>query len=68
MSGYAASSSYATAAYTPPGGSQAIAVGKATYHFLNIPVTFKTWEFVGIAFIVFVAARHWGRFVNDITK
>lgn len=63
MTGYAAAN---TVLQTPAGNSP-IKVGTATYHFLRIPVTFKTWEFLGIAFIIFVLARHWGRFVNDIT-
>jgi hypothetical protein len=67
MSGYAASSPYSKAAFVPPLGTAAVQVGTATYHFLNIPMTFKTWEFIGIAFLIFVMARHWGRFVNDIT-
>lgn len=54
--------------YTPPGGTAAVPVGTATYHFLNIPITFRTIEFIGVAFIIFVLARHWGRFVNDVTK
>ncbi len=68
MSGHAGSSTLAQAAYVPPGGSvNAVPVGTATYHFLKFPMTFQVWEFAGIAFIVFVLARHWGRFVNDIT-
>lgn len=54
--------------YTPPGGSAPVVVGTATYHFLNIPITFKTLEFVGLGFVIFVLARHWGKFINDVTK
>jgi hypothetical protein len=64
---YAASSPLSQAAYMPPGGTIAVQVGTATSHFLNQPLNFKTWQFVGVAFLVFVLARHWGRFVNDIT-
>jgi hypothetical protein len=66
MSGYAAGSSYASNAYNPPVGTTAIGVGKATYHFLNIPITFSFWEFLGVVFIIFIIARHWGRFINDV--
>jgi hypothetical protein len=64
---YAASSPYSTAAYVPPAGSKAVQVGKATGHFLNYPMTFSTMQFIGVAFVIFVLARHWGKFVNDIT-
>ena len=66
MSGYAASSPDANAAYNTPVGSAPIAVGTATFHFLKAPMTFSAWEFIGVAFIIFVAARHWGRFVNQV--
>lgn len=64
---YAASSPNARNAYVPPGGTSAIQVGNATYHFLQFPLTFSTWQFIGVAFIIFILARHWGKFVNDIT-
>lgn len=63
---YAASSAYAQAAYSPPQGNQPVAVGMATYHFLRTPTNFQWWQFLGIAFIIFVAARHWGKFVNEV--
>jgi hypothetical protein len=66
-SGYAASSGYTVGAFVPPAGSMAVQVGSATSKFLNSPLSFKTWEFVGIVFIAFIVARHWGKFVNDIT-
>ena len=44
-----------------------VQVGTATYHFLQFPLTFKTWEFVGVAFVIFILSRHWGKFVNTIT-
>lgn len=66
MSGVAAASPEAHAAYVPPGGGVAVTVGTATYHFLNIPLKFSTGEFLGIAFLLFVTARYWGKFVNKV--
>lgn len=63
--GYAAGG--AGAAYNPPAGS-ATTIGTASFHFLNLPLTMKWWQFLGVAFILFVIARHWGKFVNEILK
>lgn len=66
MAGFAAGSDLAAAAYNPPGGTAPVPVGTATYHFLRYPITFQTWEFVAIAFLIFFVARRWGKFVNEI--
>jgi len=63
MSGYAAGG--ASGAYNPPGGS--MPVGTATYHFLNLPLSMPMWTFIGVAFVIFIMARHWAKFVNGIT-
>ncbi len=68
MTGFAGSSTETAFAYSPPPGNSPVAVGTATYHFLRYPITFKAWEFVGIAFIIFYIARRWGKFVNDIAS
>ena len=49
-----------------PAGQAAVTVGTATYHFLKAPMTMTVWEFLGLAFIVFAVARHWGMFVNKL--
>lgn len=66
MSGYAAGSTLAQGAYVAPAGQAAVTVGTATYHFLKAPMTMTVWEFLGLAFIVFIVARHWGLFVNQL--
>lgn len=55
-----------SSAYVPPGGFAS--VGTATKHFLNMPMTMEAWQFAGLAFILIVIGRHWGRFVNDFTR
>lgn len=63
----AAASPDASAAYVGPTGTQTVVpVGTATYHFLNVPMSFRFVEFAGIAFLVFIVARHWGKFVNTV--
>lgn len=67
MPAVAASSPEALVLTTPPSGSSApVSLGKATFHFLQYPLTFKTWEFVAIAWLVFYLSRHWGKFVNSL--
>ena len=54
-------------AYVPSGSAATpVMLGSATYHFLKMPLNFEIWQFVGIAFILFVIARHWGKFVNEL--
>lgn len=49
------------------GGSEdGMTVGTATRHFFGLPGTLTWWEFLGVAFIVFVVARAWARHVNSI--
>ena len=62
----AGSSPEASAAYNGPTGTASVPVGTATYHFLNVPLSFRFVEFLGVAFIVFIAARHWGKFINKV--
>lgn len=66
MSGSNSRGGSSGAPYSAPPGDADVVVGTATYNFLTAPMIFRTWEFIGIAFIIFVVARHWGRFVNDI--
>jgi hypothetical protein len=42
--------------------------GKATQVFIRSPLQMQWWEFAGIAFIIFVLARHWSMFVNEFTR
>jgi len=41
-------------------------VSPITKHFVGLPGNFTVWEFLGVAFLVVIVARHWGRFVNRI--
>lgn len=65
-SSFAASADNSGQAYAGPGGSAPIGVGVATYHFLKMPLNFPVWEFIGIAFLLLVVSRRWGKFVNEL--